>query len=113
MSCSTITRVLPAETRRISSTALSVSVLLMPAVDPMRRHAVDALAVEQDLARRQPKTAADQVEQGGLAGAVRTDDGVTLTPGNVERHVADDFHLPERLVDAPEAERGLGHAALR
>ena len=37
MSCSTITRVLPLETRRINSTALSVSLLLMPAVGSSSR----------------------------------------------------------------------------
>jgi hypothetical protein len=65
------------------------------AVDPVRRQLVDAGAVEQDFARREPKTPADQVEQRGLAGAVRTDDSVTLSLGDIKIDVADDLHLPE------------------
>ena len=44
------------------------------AVDLVRLQAVDALAVEQDLAAGRAEAAADQVEQRRLAGAVRADD---------------------------------------
>src|SRR5262249_22487037 len=83
------------------------------AIDPVRRHAVDAFAIELDLARGKPKPSAHQVEQRRLAGAVRADDGVALATGDLEVHVADDLHLAERLVDVAEAERDAGHARPR
>src|SRR5712691_7418760 len=56
-----------------------------PPADPVRRPAGDVLAVEPDAAGRRGKSAHD-VEQGRLAGAVRTDE-------------PDDFAAPDRDVD--------------
>src|SRR6185437_3322919 len=83
------------------------------AVDLVRRQAVDAFVIEQDLARRQAKPPAHQIEQRGLAGAVRTDNGVALTLLDVEIDAADDLHIAEGLVDPAEAEREFGHATPR
>src|SRR3984893_15685421 len=74
---------------------------------------IDTGAIEQDLARGQPKASADQVEQSGLAGAVRADNGVAFALGDIEVDAADDFEIPERLADIPQAERAVGHATLR
>src|ERR1700753_4171038 len=54
----------------------------------MGRKAGDVLAVEGDAAGGRRKVAADQVEEGRLAGAVRADDGAEFALGDVERHVA-------------------------
>src|ERR1700759_2017805 len=82
-------------------------------VDLVRRQAVDALAIEQHLARGQRKAAADQIEQRGLAGAVGPDDGVALALLDLEIDAANDLGLAEGLVDVAEAELDVGHATLR
>jgi hypothetical protein len=54
--------------------------------DLVGRQAVDAPAVQLDLAGRGREAPADHVEQRGLAGAVRTDDRVARARGHVEAH---------------------------
>src|SRR5258706_16038566 len=46
---------------------------------PMRRQRGDVLLEQADDARADAEVACDQVEQRGLAGAVRSDDGAALT----------------------------------
>src|SRR6202021_3019584 len=94
-------------------------------VDLMRRQPVDADIVQQNLAARYPEASAYQIEQRGLAGAVRTDDGVTLALGDIEVDAADDFEIAERLADVFQGEcrrqrqrrlqrgRRIAHATLR
>ena len=55
------------------------------------------LAVQPDLAGGDRKAAADQVEQRGLAGAVRADDRVALAARDVEADAADDLGRAETL----------------
>ena len=47
----------------------------------------DVAAEQQHLARARRKYAGDQVEQRGLAGAVRADDGLAVARHDLERHV--------------------------
>src|SRR5258706_13413236 len=81
-------------------------------VDPVRRQLIDTRVIQPDLARGQCEAATDQIDQCGLAGSVRADDGMTLTPGDIKVHAADDLGWSERLGDVPQAESHLGHAAL-
>jgi hypothetical protein len=71
-------------------------------VDPVRLHLVDPDVVEQDRAGGEVETAADQVEQRSLAGAVRADDGVAFALRDVEADAADDLEVAERLADIAE-----------
>src|SRR5258706_951559 len=57
--------------------------------DQMRRLAGDVAAVEDDLPRGWLQLAGQKVEQRRLARAVRTDDGATVTPFDLEAHVFD------------------------
>src|SRR4029453_15550923 len=77
------------------------------AVDLERRRAVDAPAVEEDLAAGGAEAAADEVEQGRLAGAVRADDRDPLARRDRELAAADDFGLAEPLYEFLTL-RGLG-----
>ena len=52
------------------------------------RHREQVLAVVRDIARNRRDDAGDRLEQRGLAGAVRTDDGDKLTARDVERNAA-------------------------
>ena len=49
--------------------------------------------------------AGDDLHQGGLAGAVLTDDGVHLARPHVEVDAVEDAYAEERLADAPEREQ--------
>src|ERR1700678_3731286 len=42
------------------------------------RQGVDAMAIEKDMTRGSPRHTRDHVEEGALAGAVRSDDGLDL-----------------------------------
>ena len=53
---------------------------------PMARQRGDRLRLQQDFATLRAAEAADAVEQGGLAGAVRTDKSAHLVVGDGERH---------------------------
>ena len=70
----------------------------------MRRQTVEPLRVQPDLARGDREPAADQVEQRGLAGAVRTDQRVPLAGGDVQADAADDLGLAEVLGDTSASE---------
>src|SRR5207249_4596472 len=75
------------------------------AVDRRGLRARDFLAVEPDRAPRWRETAADQVEQRRLAGAVGADERVALARRDIEGHAADDRRRAELLVDVAELER--------
>jgi len=71
-------------------------------IDAVRRQPVQSCCIQPYLARCERESAADQVEQGGLAGPVRADQRVTLTRGDVYADAADDLGLAELLGDAGE-----------
>jgi hypothetical protein len=61
----------------------------------VRRPAGNLLAKENDLAGGRRKNAGDEVEQRGLAGAVRADDGLALARRNFEGDLAYRREAPE------------------
>src|SRR6185437_12765373 len=75
----------------------------------------DVLAVELDGARGRREESADQVEEGGLAGAVRSDDRAHLALRHVERDVAHRHQIAEPFGDVLDFEdvHGLAHTLLR
>src|SRR4051812_25181079 len=80
------------------------------AVDALRLQPVDAGAVQGDAAGRNRKTAANQIKQGGLAGAVRADNRVTLAERYVEINAANDLGRAEALADIAQTQRrGVHH----
>src|SRR5580698_4414074 len=81
----------------------------------MGRKLGDVLAVEPDRARGRRKESADQVEEGGLAGAVRPDDGAHLAFGHIERDVAHRHQIAEAFCHVLNLENvdGAAHALLR
>ena len=86
------------------------------AADLVGPQAVDALAVEQDLAAGRAEAAADQVEQRRLAGAVGPDDGDALARRHGQVGAADDLGLAEGLaqvlqLDGEVRRAGGAHAA--
>ena len=68
------------------------------------RLARDVAALEHDAAGVRPVEAGDHVEQRGLAGAVRADDGHDAALGDVDRHVLDRGDAAETLADARNRE---------
>ena len=80
-------------------------------VDLVRLQAVDALAVEQDLAAGRAEAAADEVEQGRLAGAVRADDRDALARRDREVGAADDLGLAEATCAGPSARSRMARVA--
>jgi hypothetical protein len=68
-------------------------------------------ALEHDRARRRREEPADQIEEGGLAGAVRSDHRAQLALGNGHRYVAHGDQAAEALGQALDLERA--HAVLR
>ena len=74
----------------------------------------DVLAAEQNLAAVRPQHAGHQVDQRGLAGAVRPDQRVTHALRQLDLDVAGNDQRAEALVEALRREGGLAHdAALR
>ena len=74
----------------------------------MMRRAGDRLSLEQDAARGRRVDEADQVEDRGLAGAVRPDDGVDLALVDRKAHTVDRDHAAEthaEIFDREEAHR--------
>src|SRR6202521_2186063 len=68
--------------------------------DPlMRGEPRDIAAVEIDGAGGRRKESADQVEEGGLAGAVRSDDGAQFALCHIKRDAADGDEIAETLAD--------------
>ena len=61
------------------------------------REAGDVLVVERDPTRVGPIHAGDQIEQRGLAGAVRPDDAQRFSVVQLHAQVVDDLHAAERL----------------
>src|SRR5439155_18648678 len=74
-----------------------------PAVD---RQAGDVFAEQQNAAGADWKLTADQVEQGRLAGPVRSDHRLTLALTDGQSHVPDGQQAAEGLGDRPELESG-------
>ena len=66
------------------------------------RHPGDVPALEQDAAGARREVAADQIEERGLAGAVRTYDGVQFALGHGEGYVLHGNQVAEPLADASD-----------
>src|SRR5208337_3953843 len=80
--------------------------------DPaLRRYAGDVAAVEQDRAGGGRDEAADQIEESGLAGAVRADYGTQLALLDCHRYVAHGDETAETPGQIPDLEHA--HAVLR
>ena len=81
--------------------------------DLVRLGAGDLAVLEDDAAGRRRKDAGDPVEERGLPGAVRTDEGEDLALLDVERHIVHGHQAAETfrdVVDAEDGRRGLdGH----
>ena len=71
----------------------------------------DGLAVEGVRAVVEGVDAGDPLDQGGLAGAVVTDQGGHLAGPGVEIDALEDVHRAEALLDAAQAEQRRGRAA--
>ena len=72
---------------------------------------MDGLAIEQDLTTAGAKTAADEVEQRGLARAIGADDSHALTALHGQADAPDDFGLAEFFVHVLEF-KGVTHKAV-
>src|SRR5450631_17546 len=73
------------------------------------RRKVGYVSAEQlDLSRTRPQVAADLMEQGGLAGAVRTDDQASFTRPYRKRYVLRHDKAAERLLQVDDLERMAG-----
>src|SRR6185437_12244540 len=77
----------------------------------MRRQSGDVAAVEADGAGGRREKSADQVEEGGLAGAVRPDDRAQFALRHIERNLAHRDEIAEALGDVVDFEHV--HALLR
>ena len=66
------------------------------------RYGEQVLAVVGDFARNRGDDAGDRLEQRGLAGAVRADDGDELTALHVERNAAQRAQAPIGDVKRPD-----------
>jgi hypothetical protein len=77
-----------------------------PCEDAVGSRVCDVLAFEEDPARRRPVQAGEHVEEGRLAGAVRTDDRDDRFLGDVEADVVDCRQAAERLRDRERLEQG-------
>jgi hypothetical protein len=65
----------------------------------VRRQPCNVLAHEVDLARVVGKVAAQEIEERGLAGAVRTDDRATVSCRHGQVHAIDGLHAAEMLLE--------------
>src|SRR5262245_1032904 len=74
----------------------------------MARHAGDVAAEQQDRSAVGGELAGDQVEQRGLAGAVRADDQPPLPGLDGKRDVGGDAQAVERFAQPTDGERGHG-----
>ena len=68
---------------------------------PVARPVGDILAEQQDLPGRHRIDAGDQIEQRGLAGAVRADDGLAVARHDAQRDVARGLQAAEALAQVP------------
>jgi len=82
------------------------------AADRVRLEPDEGVAVEPDLTVVGREKAGEQVERGGLAGAVGADEPEHLAPRHVEREIADRLEPAEALGDRGHFEQRLagGHA---
>jgi hypothetical protein len=71
------------------------------------------LAEQQHLPGRRWENSGDEIEQRGLAGAVRADDGLAVARHDLERDVAHGVQAAEALGQALELEDRLAAAGLR
>ena len=79
---------------------------------PAARHAGDVAVEQPDRAAVGRELAGDQVEQRGLAGAVRADDQPPLARLDGEVDAAGDAQAAERFAQAVDGERGHGFASV-
>src|SRR5262249_48783933 len=70
----------------------------------MRRQVRDVPSVEADAPARRRVDAADAVEDAGLAGAVRADDGEELMRFDIEAHAGEGRHAAEAQAQVIEGE---------
>jgi hypothetical protein len=70
----------------------------------VRRQRGDIAALEHDRSLGRPEKPADQVEEGGLAGAVRADDGTQLALAHRQRNVTYRDQAAEALSDVLDFE---------
>src|SRR3954469_16612381 len=74
----------------------------------VRRVPGDVLSVDLDRSRSGPVDPRQEVEQRGLAGAVRTDDAEELALGHLERDIGDDRCAADVKPEVPSREQRLG-----
>ena len=75
--------------------------------DLVHRHASDRHPVESDPATAWLQLAAQQLEEGALAGAVRADQAAQLTLPQAEVHAVDRAHSAKALLQVAGFERSL------
>src|SRR5690242_7939118 len=83
------------------------------AADGVRLESHHRAAVEADLAGVGGEEARQQVEGGGLAGAVRTDEPEHLAARHLEREIAHRLEASEALREPRDLEQRRGHEADR
>ena len=83
------------------------------APDRVGREPGETLALEAHLARVRPELARQHVEQGGLAGAVGTDEGTDLAARHDQVHRGHGLDAAERLREPARLEHGRGHGPLQ
>src|SRR5207302_8335671 len=81
-----------------------------PAGDRVRGEAADRPTRELDVAPRGGQLAGDQVEEGGLAGAVGADDRAALARLHLERHAVERGERAEAPGERVAPEKGRAHA---
>jgi hypothetical protein len=78
---------------------------------PLRGHASQFLPEQPDRAGVGGEIAGDQVEQRGLAGAIRADDQAPLARHDRQRHVPGGGQAAEAFLEMRDFERGERHFA--
>jgi len=79
----------------------------------MARPLGHVLTKQHDLSGGRRENSGDQIEQGRLAGAVRSDDGLAIAGHDLERDVAHGAQAAEALRECPELENGLAAVRVR
>src|SRR4029453_17276635 len=74
--------------------------------DRVRRQPGDVVRVEEDAPARRSEDAGEAVEEGGLAGAVGSDDGPDLAGGDGDGDVVERGEAPELHGERPRPEDG-------
>jgi hypothetical protein len=70
----------------------------------VRRSELHPLSLKDDLARVWRKDASYDVDQGGLAGTVVSDEGNDFARTHLEVHALESLYRSERLVDPPSTQ---------